>query len=81
MANRAQQRTPRQRALRYVKYHREADGWNGGQKHVLRQRQQKIDHAHPRNPQSVMAMTTPMQVASVSRLAIAQRAAGIDVLL
>ena len=36
-----------------------------------------IDHTHPRSPQIVSAITTPTQVASVSRLAIAQRASPV----
>src|SRR5690606_15229088 len=77
VADRAQQCTPGQGAMRNVKHHRKTHCGNGRQRHVLHQRQQKIDYAHPRSPHNVIAITTPTQVARVSRLAIAQRASPV----
>jgi hypothetical protein len=43
------------------------------QQHVFRQCENKRDYAHPRSPHTVIAITTPMQVARVNRLAIARQ--------
>lgn len=60
-----------------IEYHGKAKRRDRRQDHILHQRQYEIDHAHPRSPHKVIDTITPIQVANVSRLAIAQRASPV----